>query len=432
MTDQVEQAFLKELGRALQHLYDPVELRRSPLLARFGLERRPNPALALQETLIAAIQALKPAAGVPAQANAWRYYRILTYRYVEQSPQKQVADDLALSIRQLRRLENEALTLLADSIAQRHGLQAASLQRAPAPQAETAADSTSASVGLDDRSRELDWLRRSLSSETAAVAELMAGVLQTAEPVLRAMDVAVRFHPPAETLTVICQVTTLRQALLSLLTAAGSVAAGGEVVVDIVAGARQAEIRVRSVGGASTALKDDGWQESIEIARQLAGLSGGTLRVQADGEAPFTAFLSLDLTEQAAVLAIDDNADTLQLLARYLVGSRYRLIGVQDPEQGLNLATKAPPCAIILDVMLPGIDGWELLGKLHAHPATASVPVIVATILPQEQLALALGAASFLRKPFSRKTLLATLAAVAPGRPTAPALGLHRCDTRPI
>ena len=59
--------------------------------------------------------------------------------------------------------------------------------------------------------------------------------------------------------------------------------------------------------------------------------------------------------------------------------------------------------------MLPDIDGWDMLGRLRAHPKTSDKPVVVCTIMPQEQLALALGAAAFLQKPVSRETLLAEL-----------------------
>jgi len=59
--------------------------------------------------------------------------------------------------------------------------------------------------------------------------------------------------------------------------------------------------------------------------------------------------------------------------------------------------------------MLPGTDGWELLGRLREHPSLEGVPVIVSTILPQDKLARTLGAAGFIRKPLSRETLLSTL-----------------------
>jgi CheY-like chemotaxis protein len=73
------------------------------------------------------------------------------------------------------------------------------------------------------------------------------------------------------------------------------------------------------------------------------------------------------------------------------------------------MAQTVAPRLIVLDVMLPDVDGWELLGRLRAHPGTQDVPVIVHTILPQEQLARALGADAFLRKPVGREALLALL-----------------------
>jgi CheY-like chemotaxis protein len=97
------------------------------------------------------------------------------------------------------------------------------------------------------------------------------------------------------------------------------------------------------------------------------------------------------------------------LMHRYLEGTRYRFVGVRDPEQALTQAQALSPHLILLDVMLPGVDGWEVLGRLRENPVFRSIPVIVSTILPQEQLALTLGAAAFLRKPASRETLLRTL-----------------------
>ena len=67
------------------------------------------------------------------------------------------------------------------------------------------------------------------------------------------------------------------------------------------------------------------------------------------------------------------------------------------------------PGVIMLDVMMPGQDGWTLLGQLREHPETQSIPVIVCSILSQEQFALALGAADFIRKPVNRQIFLEVL-----------------------
>jgi CheY-like chemotaxis protein len=54
--------------------------------------------------------------------------------------------------------------------------------------------------------------------------------------------------------------------------------------------------------------------------------------------------------------------------------------------------------------MMPGIDGWDLLAQLRHHPLTCDIPVLVCTVLPQEELALSLGASGFVRKPTTRQS----------------------------
>jgi CheY-like chemotaxis protein len=85
----------------------------------------------------------------------------------------------------------------------------------------------------------------------------------------------------------------------------------------------------------------------------------------------------------------------------------------------MKLAQELRPQAILLDVMLPGMDGWETLARLRRHPATERLPVIICTILPEEQLALALGASAFLRKPLAREELLQALHGVGAQSPAA-------------
>jgi CheY-like chemotaxis protein len=97
------------------------------------------------------------------------------------------------------------------------------------------------------------------------------------------------------------------------------------------------------------------------------------------------------------------------MLQRYTSGTRYRLVGTQDPEESLSLAEKISPQIIVLDVMMPQVDGWRVLGRLRQHPLTEHVPVIVCSILAQEELALSLGASGFVHKPVTRQAFLAAL-----------------------
>jgi PleD family two-component response regulator len=149
----------------------------------------------------------------------------------------------------------------------------------------------------------------------------------------------------------------------------------------------------------------------LDLARRLAEVSGGSLEVRSgeDEIHPLIATLVLPAVEQVAVLFVDDNADTLQLYQRYLAGTRYPFLGARDPQQAMSLAEELSPSIIVLDLMLPGVDGWELLGRFRAHPRTQGVPIIVCSILEQRELAFLLGAAEFLVKPVSRDVLLAAL-----------------------
>ncbi|MDQ1301194.1 MAG: hypothetical protein QG637_1115, partial [Chloroflexota bacterium] len=149
----------------------------------------------------------------------------------------------------------------------------------------------------------------------------------------------------------------------------------------------------------------------LTLAGRLAEVAGGTLDYRLDeaAAAPFVAQLLLPVADCIPVLAVDDNTDTLALLARYLGGTPYRFTGTADPKTALSLAVETHPAAIILDVMLPGIDGWELLSQLREHPQLERVPFLISTILPYGELASALGAAEFLPKPVSREALITAL-----------------------
>ncbi|MBX3012813.1 MAG: response regulator [Caldilineaceae bacterium] len=151
--------------------------------------------------------------------------------------------------------------------------------------------------------------------------------------------------------------------------------------------------------------------EALTIAQQLCALCAGilTLPFSAPSAQELRIQLQLPLFKRIPLLAVDDNDDTRQLLQRYLANSPYHLISIADPHETLAVAEKYHPHLILLDVMLPDIDGWELLGRLRQHPITEQVPIIICTILPQQPLALALGATAFLRKPVTQQALLAML-----------------------
>jgi signal transduction histidine kinase/ActR/RegA family two-component response regulator len=109
------------------------------------------------------------------------------------------------------------------------------------------------------------------------------------------------------------------------------------------------------------------------------------------------------------VLAIDDNADTIVLIKAALKDTPYTVVGVQNPLQVMALVQEMRPCAIILDVMMPDLNGWQLLNQLKANPDTSSIPVVVLTVIEEPATGYVLGADEYLIKPFQRDVLLSTL-----------------------
>lgn len=410
-TTSAEAAFVNILRRALNHLYDPPALRNHPLAELLDVARRGDTAPALRRILTEAIESLKPDQRVPTASNARRVYRILYYRYVEQFTQREVATDLALSIRQLRRQEKRALQVLADVLWNRYDLEHQEHRLTATLFKES---KETAPVAEDDltREQELEWLRRSMPSEAASLSALVAGVLHTLSPLIQASGVQVQSDIPDDLPALSVQLTTIRQALLNVVSTSIRRVPGGRVHIHAEATPGAVRAIVRASNGCHTCSsteEDDA--ETLEMAQRLVQMSDGTLEVTrgVDEKGALTARLVLPAAEQTPVLCIDDNSDTLQLLRRYLSGTRYRFVGTSNPEEALALATQVAPQSIVLDVMLPGVDGWELLERLREHPQTCRTPVIVCTILPQEDTAMLLGAAAFIRKPVNRQALLSVL-----------------------
>jgi CheY-like chemotaxis protein len=406
-------AFESDVHRALLQLYDPDKLDKSPLLDVFGLRGQVAPATALRRLLLDAIEALKPEDTAPVQATVWRIYRILRHRYVEQIPQQEIAISLALSQRQLRRHEQVALHVLANHLVSFHGVALAAAH--PLAVAESfPVPAATVDDWSETTSEELDWLRTPVAGESIRLADVLEPVLATLRPLLRGAPVRVETDLPADLPMVAVHVMTLRQALVSILTVAVHRARNGVIAIKASAQTARVTLSFEARPAAAKAhrlplARDD--VESLEMAQQLVIPSGASLVVATSqaSAAAFTAGVSLAVAQKVAVLVIDDNADAHQLLRRFLDGSAYSFVGVSDPREALAKATAYAPGVILLDVMLPGMDGWELLGRLREHPATRHTPVIVCTILPHERLSLTLGAAAFLRKPFTRAALLAAL-----------------------
>ena len=113
--------------------------------------------------------------------------------------------------------------------------------------------------------------------------------------------------------------------------------------------------------------------------------------------------------QQTVIVMIDDDRSSLELLSAYLAGTGLKVVRARDGLEGLEEIRREQPAAVILDIRLPGMDGWAVLDTLRSQDATRDIPVIIVSILDEKSRGLALGAIGYLTKPVSRDDLLTAL-----------------------
>ena len=115
------------------------------------------------------------------------------------------------------------------------------------------------------------------------------------------------------------------------------------------------------------------------------------------------------LPESKVILVIDDDPTVHTLMHRFLDKQGFFIESALSAEQGLQRAREIRPAAITLDVMMPSMDGWAVLSRLKSDPELADIPVIMLTIVDDQQIGYTLGAADYLTKPIDRSRLVKVL-----------------------
>ena len=382
-----EATFAAGVREALAHLYDTAYLQRHPLARWLDLPDGQT----VHRTLIEAIRAQQPPPGSPATAPAWRLYRILVLRYLEDRPVAEIARELAISARQLQRDHQRALGAVVATLRAR--------LPAPAP--------TAGPENAPTLDGELSQYVAASAPGPTDVVETLRGVLDLLAARPRGPQPATAIVAPASLPPVRLDRVILRQALIHILTYLLDHLLAADI--RIVATQEDALVGVSMRATLRPEGRLGGDEGRLAIARQLLAAQGGRLDgPQAEVET-VTLTLWLPARPPTTILVIDDNPDVIRLFQRYLRTMDARVIGVDNAQEAARMARALRPQAITLDLMMPTQDGWEILQALKAHAETRDIPVIVCSVLRERELALSLGATAFLAKPVNQRQLIGAL-----------------------
>lgn len=402
--------FEQYVREALEHLFDPTYLHTHPLAAHLAFRKTQGMAGdALQRTLREAIEQLKPSTDVPRHSPAWRTYLAVRLRYLDMLTMPEIANQLGIGTRQCRRDHHKALEAIATQLWEkchqgRTSYVEGSEVGTPGPWAkpeEPLASSVEVEVGKLGQPSP-DWTN---------VAQVVDGALITISGLAERKEIHLAAAVPPDLPFVAMDRTALRQALLGVLLASMEWGDGCQITLTALADEGFVVLRClaqRPRANPPIPLAANSWHDRLAISSRLIQMQGGIMQVH---EMPTRARidLSLPIGQRLKILVIDDNPDTLLLFRRYLSGGAYEIIEANNGSDALHLARDIHPDAVVLDVMMPTMDGWETLQAIKNHPATKEVPIIVCSVLKERELALILGAVDCLSKPVSQEELISSL-----------------------
>ena len=291
--------------------------------------------------------------------------------------------------------------------------------------------------------------------ETFEVVKLVNEVIATASPLVSKKGNTLALDCPPDIGAMHADATKLRQMLLNLLSNASKFTEHGTVTLKVtrVPESERMEFAVLDTGigmtpeqlsrlfqafsqaDASTASKYGGTGLGLAISKQFAQMMNGDITVTSTAGTGSAFTIRLPVTVETVktkvvnqgstritrspfakekrpkILVVDDDKDIRNVITDILDQSGYEVFTAASGQQGLDLAAQIVPSLIILDLMMPGMDGWTVLTKLQHKPALVDIPVIILSAASGLEMAMSLGAAAVLFKPVDVNQLTAEIAA---------------------
>jgi signal transduction histidine kinase/DNA-binding response OmpR family regulator len=302
-------------------------------------------------------------------------------------------------------------------------------------------------------------------------------VIATAQPLVSKKGNILALDCPSNIGMMHADATKLRQMLLNLLSNASKFTEKGTITLKVTRDGTDDSIELAVIdtgigmtpeqlgrlfqafnqADASTASKYGGTGLGLAISKQFAQMMNGDITVTSAHGVGSTFTIRLPsrvetkkpkivnqgsprLTrspfgdqKRRKVLVVDDDKDIRTVITEILDQSGYEVFTAASGQQGLDLAGQIHPDLIVLDLMMPGMDGWTVLTKLQHKPALADIPVIILSGASGLEMAMSLGAAAVLFKPVDANQLTAEIAAqLAPLPPSYVLLVEDDADSRTL
>ncbi|MGE5072710.1 MAG: response regulator, partial [Anaerolineae bacterium] len=281
-----------------------------------------------------------------------------------------------------------------------------------------------------------------LSFDEINITDIINSVMSTASGLVKDKPIKLLRQIDGELPMIRADAIRLRQVLINLLSNAAKFTDEGEIIVHASvqtgpAGHPELLVSVSDTGPGiavedqgklfqafsqvddSPTRKTGGSGLGLSISQQLVQLHGGRIGVHSEAGKGSTFYFTLPIyrvpeekTEPRGgkvVLAVDDDPQVLSLYERYLGPQGYDIITLTDPAKALERARQIKPFAITLDIMMPGFDGWQVLSELKRDPETRDIPVVICSILEQQERGFSLGPADYLLKPILEEDLVNAL-----------------------
>jgi len=394
---EATEEFVSQLRSALGHLDDVAYLANHALAGRIGSAAE-LPGLsrgrALRDTLHVAMEMLHSAAPLATNAVETRRYEILCRHYVAKRAMPKIAREMGICERHAYRELRHATEALAQVLIECEQGQ----DQKPGLMSERAA-----------RVREEVELLSTASSQDVDLVQLVEAVVRNVHHLARDRHIGIRVEATVPSLCIAANRVMLRQALLNLLSHMVRTHEGDQLAVRLSRSGNSAFVQAtyRPQSQMLATLLHPGQPyavseqllDSLGIRRSRDRAEDGTIRVSC----------SIPFMQEHTVLIVDDNEGITDLYTRYLQHSSYRAHCANSFEEALDSLHRLLPDVVLLDVMMPRHDGWELMERLCTTGSGRRARVVVCSIINDPDLALTLGADAFLNKPVKRADLLQTL-----------------------